>query len=97
MSVKNGKASVTPFPASACQAGLAWGHRWFLKSAFGLERGKMPRRELFVMRDGAKPDQAVQLTDLPETGQMARVMCSPSVHSRRLGTGSNHRLARDAP
>ena len=73
MTLKDAKTTLTPlgYPGPPSRA-LHGGHRWFLEiRALPSAGTNQPRRELFVVRDDAEANQAIQLTDLPGIGQMA--------------------------
>jgi len=75
MTVEDGKTALTPlgYPAPPSRA-LHGGHRWFLEIRdMPSANTNGPPRELFAVRDDARPDQTVQLTDLPGIGQMTRI------------------------
>jgi Tol biopolymer transport system component len=75
MAVKDTKPALTPlgYPAPPSRA-LHGGHRWFLEiRTMKSTQTNNPPRELFAVRDDAEANQAIQLTNLPEIGQMTGV------------------------
>ncbi len=75
MTVKDAKRALTPlgYPAPPSRA-LHGGHRWFLEIRdMPSAHTNQPPRELFAVRDDARPDEAIQLTDLPGIGQVTGI------------------------
>ncbi|HRZ45988.1 MAG TPA: protein kinase [Candidatus Paceibacterota bacterium] len=99
MTVKDAKRTLTPlgYPAPPSRA-LHRGHRWFLEIRdMPSANTNGPPRELFAVRDDARPDQAIQLTDLPGIGQMTGIHVF-SLGALRRGQERNRIInwARDA-